>query len=199
MSHSSIQVGRVLEGQYWDRIKGFLRYGDKAPLSDADREIFERIEYTKDLWLTHKEDALVCKMIMKEYEISKVHAYRILNDAKSLFALFNSFNPMAELMIVRQKIDRGLELCESDPDNYAKIYPKMLELHLQWIKDMREEQLRQLPEEEKSIAFTYSMDYSLLGITEQDIALWQARVDLVKKKVKRSAQSTEVTDAEFSS
>lgn len=199
MQHSSVQVERLLEGNYWDRIKGFLRYGDKSPLSESDQVLFDRIEYTKDLWLAHKDDTLVSKMIMQEYQISKMHAHRILNDAKSLFALFNSFNPMAELMIIRQRIDKGLELCESDPDNYAKIYPKMVELHLQWIKEMREEQLRQVPDEEKSIAFVYTMDYELLGITEQDLALWKARVDVVKKKVKRSPQSTEPTDVEFSS
>lgn len=195
--HSSKLTERIIKGSYWDNIRGYLRYGDKAPLSEADREILDRIEYAKDLWQQHKEDQLVIRQLKEEYQVSTQHAYRILNDAKALFALFLSFNPLAELMIVKQRIDKGFILAEEHPEEYGKMYPKLIEQHMAWIEAVQLEQARQAPEEEKQITFIYHADWHELGVSDELMEDWKRRVEAVKQKVKRSNKPETLTDVEF--
>jgi len=151
--HSSKIIAQLADGTYYDRIVGHLRHGDKLPLSEDDKEIFARIERTKDLWLDKKDDRLVVNLIKDEFNLSQTQAYNYLNDAKSIYTLFISFNPMTELMLLKERIDKAFELAETNPKAYGKLYGQALISQSQWIKDMAEEIQRNKPEERKQFVF----------------------------------------------
>jgi hypothetical protein len=174
----------ILNGSYYDNIVAFLRYGiEKAPLSPEDKIIFDRIEWVKEQWQTHRDDALVVKNIMTEFKVSNVQAYVYLANAKRIWSLFISYDPMVELMLWKERIDKAFELAEENPKAFAKLYASALEQNGKWIEKMNEEIARTKPENTKTIEFIYTTDVTKLpGMTLELEAEWNKEFDGLEQK-----------------
>lgn len=183
---NEVVTSNYYSGKYYDLFIAHMQHPEKVRLSEEEKLIFERIERTKDTWLHHKKDSTVISIIKKEFGISPAQAYNYLADAKAMYALFVSFNPMAELMLRKERIDKAFELAESDPKGYGRLYGNALEALRQWELDMKAEIERQKPQEDKNIQFVYHMDFTQLGITPELMAEWKQRMQQLKFKARRN-------------
>lgn len=199
MTSSSKAIQQVMNGSYYDKIVGYLRYGiEKCPLDAEHKEIFDRIEYAKDLWLNHNDDTYVVKQLIGRYQVSRAQAYNYLADAKRLHSLFANFNTMAELLLLKQRIDEAYALAQANPKEFGKLFPQALSEHRKWIEAMRDEQERQKPEANTEYHFHYHFDITKLpGVTPELNAEWETEFDELASKARKRFNATDVTDAEY--
>ena len=197
---AKLATGTYYDGSAYDRIAIYMRYPEKHKLDAEDQVIFQRVERAKDLWLQHKEDRLVVNMIIQEFCVSQASAYNYLSDAKNIFALFTSFNPMAELMLLKERIEKAFSLAEKNPKEYGKLYQAAMLAYSEWIKDMRYELERQKPEQDKEIHYHFHTDWSKLpGVTPELMADWNKEFDIMEAKARKKFKLTEEpTDVEYS-
>lgn len=194
--HSSKAIKALMDGGYYGRVEAYLRYDKKAPLNDDDKIIFDRIERTKELWLQHKEDRMVINLIRDEFELSQAQAYNYLNDAKSIYALFISYNEMTELILLKERIDKGYKLAEEDPKAFGRLYGVCLEMELKWNEAMNEAMERNKPKEEKSLIIIYHSEWKKLpGLTEEHLQEWDKEFDQLELKSRSKFKFVE--DVEF--
>lgn len=206
IAKSSKAVGQLIEGSYYDNIVAFLRYGSKVELCAAHKEIFRRIERAEKLWLHHKDDRMVVKLLMRELKdennkpVSQAQAYNYLNDAKSLFVLMDSFDEVAELLILKQRINKAFELAMNDGKNYNKLYSAAMMAQSEWIRDMRLAKERIKPESQKTITNIYHNDWREL-VDEPTMLSWRLEIDVIKKQAKskyrNEVKAEEVTHVEY--
>lgn len=206
MGHSSKEIAKILEGSYYDNIVAYIRFGDKVTLCDEHKEIFRRIERAEALWLHHKDDRMVVKLLMREMkdengrELSQRQAYNYLNDAKSLFVLMDSFDEVAELLILKQRINKAFDLAESDGKAYGKLYGSALMSYQEWIERMRLAKERLKPDEPKVITHIYHTDWREL-VDEPTMQTWKEEMKVIKQqarsKYKSEVKAEEIKDVEY--
>lgn len=200
MARSSKAVQQVMDGSYYDKIVAFMRYGhERAPLNEEHHEIFQRIEWVKEQWLFHRSDRLVVKNTMQRYKCSQAQAYNYLSDAKAIFTLFTSTNIMAEMLLLKERIEKAFKLAEEQPKEYGKLYPWALAENRKWIEMMRSELERQRPDEPKKFVFHFHNDWSKIpGLTAEVLAGWEKEFDVLEQKArKRFNDAEDVEFAEF--
>lgn len=195
---TNVATGEYYAGKHHDLFVNHLKYPEKVRLSAEEKIIFDRIERTKELWLHHKTDSLVIEEIKKEFNLGVAQAYNYLSDAKAMFALFTAFNPMAELMVLKERIDRAFALAEENPKAYGKLYPAAMLAHKEWIQDMRFEMERQKPSERKQFVFIYHNDWTKIeGITPEIMQTWDEEFDDIEIKARKRYQNLIVEDVSY--
>ena len=192
-------LSKLEDGSYFDRITEFIRYGETKPLNEDDKLIFERIEYTKNLLLQHKDQALVIQILRREdmfKGLKLAQLYNYVADAKALYALFELFNTSYELLIQKERIDRAFKLAEEWQD--SKLYASAMDENRKWIEEMRKEQLRTVTDEDKPYTFVFHMDFTQIGVTHQEMDEWTAEVQEIKRKARlKFPNAQEITDVKY--
>jgi len=196
--HSSVAVKKLLEGSYFDRIVAFLRHGHKkAPLSKEDERIFSRIEWVKDQWEFYKSDRMAVKQAVNKFKCSQAQAYNYLADAKAIYTLFQSINIQAEVLLLKEWIDKGLKLAVDDPKNFSKQFSGLIKENREWILMVQEMQERQRPDEPKKYVIVIHNDWSKIpGYTPELREEWNKAFDLLEQKAKNKTPY-EAEDIEY--
>ena len=197
MKLSSTAVAQMLEGSYYDRIVAHMRLGEeKAPLKDEDRVLFERLQWVTEQWQECKDDRQTVQRTMQHWKISQAQAYNYLADAKRLYGLFITYDTMAEMMVLKERIDTAFKLAEEHPKEYGKLYAAAMERYEKWILMMDDFKARMKPEERKQFHFLFHTDITKLpGMTEELMNEWNARFDQLEVKAK--SKFKKVIDVEY--
>lgn len=177
--HASSGVERLLNGNYYNKLVDYVRHGvETVEVRPEDVELLERIDRTKELLLHHKNDRAVVALIKDEFNIGEAQAYRYVHDTKMLWAQFQSFNPIVELMLMKERIDWAFQKAEDHPDKFQKLIGSALQAQERWFLLMREEQERLKPDEPKKFIFNYHMDWSKIpGLDAEKFEQWNKMFD----------------------
>jgi hypothetical protein len=189
-------LDKLINGSLIENGLARMLHGDKVVLDPEAEKQLLRVERAKDLLLTHKHNnKVVFAQLKNEYsDLSEVYVYQILNAAKHLYALYEKFDPLYELMVMKERVDHLYSLAEKN--DCAKFAKAASDLHVKWFDRYQREMERQKPTDDKHITYVFSMDVKLLGISDEKYAEWKEQFSELEKKA-LSKYGHELEDVEY--
>lgn len=178
-----------------DRIIRFIKDSGREHLDFDDMEYLKQLERCRDLLVNYNHNtATVIKMLFDEYQFDKQKIYNILNDCKAIYGILERFDYMYELMIMKERIDHGIEKAKNDDDWGA--YANLLKQHQAWADRMKDFQESEKKQKLPVISITFSADPELLGVNPEMLEEWRQRVKVIKERSKKKFKDFEIQEAD---
>lgn len=174
-------------------LQRFMKHGSKIVLSEEEQRQLDRAEQANDLLRQHYGNkAMVAKMLIEMYSVSKMEAYRIINDAAWLFGNYEKTTKEYERILQLDIIQKGIEMCFAQNDMNA-LSRLMKERRLLLQLDTNEDATVDWAEIAKSRTIKIEFNPALLGI-EQPVDLDE---QIKQMKIKIARQIKGIKDAEL--